>query len=161
MSLIPSYLYMCVYVSVDIYIVLIFCTSVTFWYYTNLALLIIQPVFCHMPIKNIIIVIIPCGRSQPPYLYFRPRGTFQSPQLSSLLPLRVVPTPSWFPPTISVCFKPRLVPPTTSSYFIPMLVPSFHFGLFQPQISSCLPLRVISTPGYFPAFHFRVISTSG
>ena len=49
---------MCVYVSVDIYIFLIFYTSVTFWYYTNLSLLLIQPVGCHMLIKNIIITMI-------------------------------------------------------------------------------------------------------
>ena len=48
-------MHMCVYVSVDVYIFLIFCTSVTFWYYTNLALILIQPVGCHMLIKNTII----------------------------------------------------------------------------------------------------------
>ena len=67
------YVYMCVYVSVDIYIFLIFCTSVTFWYYTNVALLLIQPVGCHMLIKNIIIIIIiifcsTCDRLQDNHL---------------------------------------------------------------------------------------------
>ena len=51
------YVYMCVYVSVDIYIFLIFCTSVTFWFYINLALLLIQPDGCHILIKNIITII--------------------------------------------------------------------------------------------------------
>ena len=50
------YVYMYVYVNVDIYIFLIFCTSVTFQYYTHLALLLIQPVGCNMLIKNIIII---------------------------------------------------------------------------------------------------------
>ena len=48
------YVHICVYVSVDIYKFIIFCTSVTFWYYTNLALLLIQLVDCHIILENII-----------------------------------------------------------------------------------------------------------
>ena len=58
MCFVYMYVYMCVYVSIDIYIFLIFCTFVTFWYNTNLALLLIQPVGCHMLIKNIIITLL-------------------------------------------------------------------------------------------------------
>ena len=47
------YVYICLYVSVDIYKFLILFTSVTFWYYTHLALLLIQLVGCHILMENI------------------------------------------------------------------------------------------------------------